>query len=170
MRCRRLYSPVSPSVTERRSSSPWPSRSRTRVTRFLNTCVSWPTSPPPPVGSSTEWSPAALGRHAGETSERAYEQQAHVAGQPCHHKEHAQREARAASPAGLTERLRPWHVHHRRPAERGHPPQGPDDVLAVGAPVVHGAAFAVENVIRHRELRAHQVRRADTGFQDQPTR
>src|SRR2546425_629952 len=51
-----------------------------------------------------------LGRHAGETSERAYEKQAHVAGQPCHHKEHDQREARAASPAGLTERLRPWHV------------------------------------------------------------
>src|SRR5256886_17656928 len=83
-----------------------------------------------------------LGRHAGETSERAYEQQAHVAGQPCHHKEHDQREARAASPAGLTERLRPWHVHHRRPAERGHPPQGPDDVLAVGAPGFHGAALA----------------------------
>src|SRR3989441_7422254 len=53
IRCRRLYSPVSASVTESRSSSPWPSRSRTRATRFLNTCVTWPTSPPAPVGSST---------------------------------------------------------------------------------------------------------------------
>src|SRR2546430_2367869 len=47
-----------------------------RVTRFLNTCVSWPTSPPPPVGSSTEWSPAATlaatleRRRSGRTSSK----------------------------------------------------------------------------------------------------
>src|SRR5947207_2184591 len=67
------------------------------------------------------------GRAAGDTSGAAYEQHAHVAGPPCHPKEHGRREARAASPAGLTERLPPGIAHHPRPAGRGHPPQGPDD-------------------------------------------
>src|SRR5690348_6474257 len=59
IRCRRLYNPVSASVTESRSSSPWLSFSRTRVTRFLNTWDNMPISPLPPTGTSTERSPAA---------------------------------------------------------------------------------------------------------------
>src|SRR2546430_1119263 len=72
-------------------------------------------------------------------------------------------EPRAPPPAGLTDAPRGGHPPPPRPGGGAPPPQGPDDVLAVGAPVFHGTAFAVEQFLRHRELDAHQVRRADTG-------
>src|SRR2546428_2068666 len=63
-----------------------------------------------------------LSRHPREASERAYDEQSDGGGQPTGHQQHDEHHTRPASPARLAQRLRPWHLHHRGPAERRHPP------------------------------------------------
>jgi len=123
---------------------------RTRATRFLNTCgqlaylaAGAPSGARPSDPRRPPWRRRWKGVAAGRTmSTPTY------AGQPGCHEQRDQHHARATSPAGLAERFRPWHLGHRGPAQRRHPPQGADDVPPVRALVLHAAAFPIEQCLR----------------------
>ena len=109
---------------------------------------------------------------AAEARERAqYEQDQDVGHQPDPRElggDHQRSEAPELATAA--ERLRPRQLGHRGPAQPGHAPEDPDHFPAVRALVHHRLAFRVEQRTDGRvgKFRAHQVRRADPGPDDQP--
>ena len=110
-------------------------------------------------------------RRDRQALDRTHHEQADVGHQACSRQQQEQRHAGAAPGApGPAERLRAWHLDHRRPAERRYAPQGADDISPIRAFVLHDRAFPIDERLRSRgrELGPHHLCRAAPRPQDQP--